>query len=917
MRKLFSLLAFFAIATCCIGAAEPTASLTTNDAVKSPFEKTTENGVTVFLLDAINELRNDELAIPASTSEDYSLVVWCNPEGYPVLIGDFCLLSCVTPALNLTYTKDKCFQYNAILDKPKWVAIKSPVMSSERWYQLVVVAQNSAQTLAFYVNGQLVAQQQLESKLPMPKPKFNVGCLAPSDRNHRFHGKFNALRFYDTALSAEEVSAMFEAEHAPYAPLGNVVVPKDAVKASSYPLPVFLNALPEAKLAQFKADFEQTYADNEQKFYELREQLRAVFGGTASLQEERVEKRLEIAEGLFPYVRRNMESANADGIYYAYYGMYSLEEFFNYFKQEMEQWKNYPRLKTDKDPGNNPKIFHFEDFGAKGTGDIDETAAWESALAAIRNENGAPCILTIPEGKFLFERAKTKESFANIEGNRLSNLIIKGAGPDKTIFISGTHDLSQLKFINCTNISIQDLTLTTKEVPFCQGKITAIDYKSCVITIKHEPRTITPDNKWLQENKIFQSCTCYDDEGNLVRTQFFTYDHGKVENLGDGMYTVELDPRYADSVKNLRIGMNITIPNRIYPAGGFSFNEGNAFCNAERIHVRSSYAAAFGGFNYTSFKDCKLLCREPGLYLASNADAWIGIGSTYISDFYAENPGDDCYNAYTPTYYVDFIHGKIGAPGKFHGRAQANTMRLFMSILTGQVLSMNMLTEVPIPWKAVFADEFVNEIRSHETQKSNHRHLLGGERGLIAYDTTPDLTSDPYAFGIGNVLRNSTYRNSRAGINVQAPCTLVENNSFTNICHGPSIRIGALLLEGTPPFHVTIRNNTSKNSWTGILTQRFIANGKSALCAPIHGLRIENNRIEDAALGLWFQNVSDGELENNQFYGKSYVNPFGEKTNSFIFSMCDGITLSNTTLNDEPLKEEQLEKKNCKDIELR
>ena len=657
------------------------------------------------------------------------------------------------------------------------------------------------------------------------------------------------------------------------------------------------DAVPKARAEQWRAEIPESLKTCEYGLSAARKKLEAVFSGMECLQKERTLKRMEIAEGLPAFIRRNLARGDSDGLFYAENGMADLNVLLEYFDEELNAWRKFPRPVTANDPGNNPAIFNLKEFGAKGDGSSDETPALGKALAAIRARQGEPAILRIPAGTYLF-RNPDPQAKTNVEIGNLENVLIEGESPETTTFILGLYGKPGLCFRDSKNTTIRNLTLRTGEIPFAQGTILAVDVKNSTVTIRHDPETMRPDDRHFDENPYFQCCTAYHPNGTIVRTQFIAWNHGKVEDLGGGKFRLHMDPDH--SLAYLRKGLKFVMPNRVYPAGCFNMTD-TVFCNAEQIHVRSSFAAAFSTnvARWSSWSRCKVF-PLPGMMLASNADVWMGLSGAYLSGFEATNPGDDCFNAYSPGYNIAMIDGNRASPGRIHGRQEPGSLRMFLSMRTGQYLALGEVRDCADPKYTVFADPLPPGIISEEQIRRNGKSGNSGGRADV-----PDVTNDSRVTGVGTVIRNSRFANSRSGANMQTPCSLMENNVFENIAMGTAIRIGCLTHEGTPPYHMTIRNNVVKNSFAGILAQRFIANGQSALCAPIHGITIENNRIGDVTFNLWLQNVSDAVIRGNRFTGIP-LNAFHEQSDRILFERCRDIDLTGNSLNGG-----KLEKKDC------
>ncbi|HNX04955.1 MAG TPA: hypothetical protein PKI32_05600, partial [Opitutales bacterium] len=448
------------------------------------------------------------------------------------------------------------------------------------------------------------------------------------------------------------------------------------------------DAAPAVRLEAFRVGINGRLVAFECRLVEIKTRLNGAFGDVECLQKERALARLEVAEGLPGYIRHNLASAHPDGVCYAYLASDDMEEFLRYFEDELDLWHKFPREKTASASGNNPRVYDFvADFGAKGDGKSDCSPAWDRAVAAIAAQKGAPTILDIPAGKYLFLDSEKKNPLYNVTLTEIENLLVRGVSPELTVFVAGVYNKGSMCLSKCRNVAVRDLTIRTKETPFCQGKITDVDVVNAVVTIRHNPSSIPPDDAKLSSNKMWQCCTAYWADGQMARTQHVAWNHGEVKNLGGGLYRIQMDTH--TSLCYLRCGMNLVIPNRVYHASAFSICDYSEFCSAERVHVRTSYAAAFGGAaSYSSYKDCRVKPME-GLLYATNADSYMGTGGLYMNGFDVTAPGDDCLNDYVPSYEVGKVDGRGANPGRMHGKAVDGALRTFASPSTGQFLCLN------------------------------------------------------------------------------------------------------------------------------------------------------------------------------------------------------------------------------------
>ena len=601
-----------------------------------------------------------------------------------------------------------------------------------------------------------------------------------------------------------------------------------------------------------------------------------------SLQRERALARLDVARTVPDYILRNLASTNSDGVFYAYQASDDLDEFLKYFEEELALWKRFPRERTASDAGNDPLILDLaRDFGAVGDGVTDAFPAWERAMSAVAERKGAPTILNIPEGRFLFLDTKGRKPRCNMPIVCVTNLLVRGVSPERTTLVAGIRRKPSMEVAACVNVAVRDVTVTTADSTYCEGKVLAVDVEKSQITIRHNPKTVRPDDPYLNSKvHSWQCCTAYDDEGRILRTQNLSWTYEPSVELGGGVWRLQMNPNspVPSPVDNVKPGMNLVLPNRDYHVGGVMICDYSAFCSAERVHVRRSYALAFGGAGvYTSFKDCKVE-PENGFRYATNADSLMTCGGIYLVNFEASAPGDDCINDYVPSYWVGSVDGRRANPGRIHGRSGNGRLRTFYSRSTGQYQSLNRVVSGSKAWADVYEDEFPSDVVPRKT-----------------------LTCDVKAFGVGSVIRNCHFRNVRSGCHIQMPHVIMEDCSIENSVHGGGVRVGCYALQGNAPYNVTVRRVRVKGAFSGFCTERKGAS-RTMCAAPIHGITFEDCDVSDVVFGLRLMHASDVLLKNLRFSGPTLKrNAFGERTNDFLVDHCNGVRFENVTLNGEPI----------------
>ncbi len=635
------------------------------------------------------------------------------------------------------------------------------------------------------------------------------------------------------------------------------------------------DAVPAERIAAFRKTAEARIVRYENLLAAARRRIEETFDGNDCLQRERALARYEVAGTMPAYVRRNLASKHPDDVYYAYTAMDDLDEFLRYFDEELAAWQSFPREQSATDPGNDPLVLDFvRDFGAKGDGTTDNSPAWDRAMAAVKARNGEPTILHIGEGRFRFADTDGKKRSACLPVNVQSNLLIRGVSPEKTWLVGDIYARRTVSVSACHNVALRDFSVTVAHPTYCQGKILALDYGKAQVTIRHDARTLRPDDANLMANGGWKCCTAYADDGTIFRTQNLSWNHAPSVDLGDGVWRLQMDP--TSPIVHLRVGMNLVLPNRIH-ASAVSLNDYSSFCSAERVHVRRSYAAAFGGAGrYSSYKSC-VVRPEDGFIYATNADSFIGCGGVYIADFEVDAPGDDCINDYVPSRKCSMMKDYAASPGLMHGVAPEGRIRHFLSAEDGQYVSLNRVVSNACAWASVYEDRFPNR------------------------DGRTTYACDPRAFGVGSVIRRCHFRNTRSGANAQLSNMIIEDCTFERAVHGCGLMVGNhSSIEGIPPYHITFRRNRVVDSWGGMRTLRV--GNRNGGAATLHGLVFEDNEVVNPVIALWVSDASDVLFRNNRFTGSTEKNAFGENGCQFIVSNSEDVRSEGNLLNGCPVE---------------
>ena len=700
----------------------------------------------------------------------------------------------------------------------------------------------------------------------------------------------------------------------------SVIVPSTTNTVFTLDTAFSSSAVSAQKKAAFRIDLPSELKNLEESALKYKIEYKKTFKNIECLQKERIGKRFEIVDTLVNFIQHNLERKTDDGLLFAACGINDLRYFLKYFQLEKTAWEHFP-----DNPAVQSKKFDIKrDFGAKGDGKTDDYPAFARAVAALQECRGAPAVLKIPAGIYLFEQSTPPSKSSDgipqhLLLEKIDNAVIEGESPETTKFLFGNINARGAVLIKAQNVSVRNLSLQYQRVPFFQGAVLAVDVPANTVTVQQDPGTMALDDPLFSNNPRLQCATAYEAQtGRLTRTHFLSWTERKLDKLGEGKYRVYMDKK--NSVVNIVAGVKLVIPNRDDRVGMFPFGE-TIFCSLENIHVRNARAGAFGtwGAWWCSWSKCKLY-PLPGLHLAANADFLIAANGSYCSDCEVSNPGDDCFNSNVPGFDVSKVDGAWVTHPYFAGIAPTkNDMLLIYSSATGQCLSVGSVKNAVCNLKNQLDDEFSETVLSRVATLDSLRQMEPeglNAHGSIRDETKPDTIYFPHMFGIGSVVRNCHFSRMRSGINIQTPCSLVENNVLENLPQGAGITVSSLLFahEGPVPYCVTIRNNRVTDAYYGLRSVVWLTNLKDGSCPAVSGLVCENNSFDNAMFACFIKNTGDSRFINNDFKwnGFSYVK--GEEMNQFLLLRSGELQFLGNKINGQPLTLNTLKPVECKKI---
>ena len=668
-----------------------------------------------------------------------------------------------------------------------------------------------------------------------------------------------------------------------------------------------------------------------------------------SLVRERMVKRFEICDKLIRTIAAQSKNPQLNNVFHVVRSVNDLEIFDEYFREELALGKQI--LSQPK-----PRVFSVKDFGAKGNGVADDTAAVERALAAIRRLKGAPAELVFPKGKYRFAKLMNADSTRNLFGKKplrcanvdkkhsnnqyytknihflltdFDNLTVRGETPDTELHFARP----EIGFLiaACYNVTIKDLTLRSTLETHTQGLLEAVDMKNKTLTIRIDKGYPLPDDPcW----KLVRDCTCqsYDEKGVLVKaaSDILAIKPWTCKKVGDRLYEMKYTTaRY----RQIPTGVRIAYPVRQDRQSMF-MQKRCKFVVAQNLTIRNAGASAMPAKESYSptFINCRILPDE-GKIMSSAADGSINsdnIFGLYFRNCIFRNFGDDGINVFGYAGHVleqkdnwikadchHYFDGEDIAPGETLKLKKPLTAMIIDSS-TGKVKAFARVVSVKstpdhgLPVCEMQLDGWIakNDIITAKTLAPNlswieYRKYVQTEAARLRAQmkggttfTKPDMIAFPSESGIGTVISDCEFSNNRHnGITMQTSNVLIENNLIAN-----NTDFGILIAnyyrglggwrEGGLPYNIVIRNNTIRNTFIALSLWYSVGIGKYAPVAAFRDIVFENNRCEGAVRGVDFYNVNGFCMRRNIFEGLQSIRSDKARNIYLENNLWNGETLS-------------------------
>lgn len=513
------------------------------------------------------------------------------------------------------------------------------------------------------------------------------------------------------------------------------------------------------------------------------------------------------------------------------------------------------------------KIINVRDFGAKGDGMTDDSAAFDRAQERLKLED-AGTIFKVPAGEYFFA-GDGKYNNGNYLFDKLSNVTIEGDG-DATVFLFGNYMFKGLRAMNCQNVTFRNFKIKFAKPIFAQGKVIKSDNMFELIVELDKLTPTLPENK--PQNLIFFRDDAIYDHSN-PRNEI-----KNLEKIANNQYKITTSWQLKGSDVTNKTAVLLFRNNN---STAFN-NEFNNNCKLENITIVNGPASAFSASNCSNmqFINCKVI-PEKGKFLSTVADG-IHVKNNRIGpkikNCTFRNMFDDSINISTMAEPVCKIDGdKIFIDSSLSYQNGDN-----LAFYDGRNLEafgngiISKLERASWNNKRVWVATIAN------AKLPTERTLENLKQKQIDRENLPLVVVNNSLAGAGTEISDCSFGNHRArGILLRAPAK-ISNCTFSNL-RGPAILLGPEIfwLESGDVSNILIEGNRFQDiGLTNIQTEVFTqAHRPAELASPvIKNLTIRENTfdnygieaLENANYGVrgCAINISNGDnvlIEDNIF----------------------------------------------------
>lgn len=549
---------------------------------------------------------------------------------------------------------------------------------------------------------------------------------------------------------------------------------------------------------------------------------------------------------------------------------------------------------------------NVKDYGAVGDGkayDRDAVIAAFKAAAALA-EAGTPSKLEFEAGK-TYRINEKQDAFALFDLDNISNFTIDGNG-STILFERPTNSLINIE--GCTNIKVKNIDVKYDERVIIWGYVKSVNEDGQSINIEiPEDSPLPADDAWAQ-----YYCSNTSDGpwifGNLMDSteavpRFLPFDAlmiKSVEKVQGREYKVTFKSSIAMYSSHIQEGDRFPFKSRW---NAYDFGEYNKYGRPDFISVSYSKDVTFEGVKTTNsllmfapisynqgritFKDCEM-SLAPGAIITSSADG-VHCGSNrfgvIIDNCTFENSFDDLIN--TEAY--------CGAVTKTVDSYIYETSRDMQCVVGDEIAFFNTSNH------EIVGTAFLKEIE--KTEDGKYRLTVDRRVDKVVSQENSTVPTSMYnldSANKGNIIRNSTFRNSRRhAYIIRSACSIIENNRMENNAGAATEaanEIHGTSNEGLVPSALTFRNNVVKSDGIGsqyVPLKVYSWNAQLGEQACIDGMLIENNIIDVPSMhgSISINSVTGLYMLNNTIKADKMLN---ESTQPVVISnssikMIDGL----------------------------
>lgn len=549
---------------------------------------------------------------------------------------------------------------------------------------------------------------------------------------------------------------------------------------------------------------------------------------------------------------------------------------------------------------------NVKDYGAVGDGkayDRDAVIAAFKAAAALA-EAGTPSKLEFEAGK-TYRINEKQDAFALFDLDNLSNFTIDGNG-STILFERPTNSLINIE--GCTNIKVKNIDVKYDERMIIWGYVKSVNEDGQSINIEiPEDSPLPADDAWAQ-----YYCSNTSDGpwifGNIMDSteavpRFLPFDAlmiKSVEKVQGREYKVTFKSSIAMYSSLIQEGDRFPFKSRW---NSYDFGEYNKYGRPDFISVSYSKDVTFEGVKTTNsllmlapmsynqgritLKDCEM-SLAPGAIITSSADG-VHCGSNrfgvIIDNCKLGNSFDDLIN--TQAY--------CGAVTKTVDSYIYETSRDMQCVVGDEIAFFNTSNH------EIVGTAFLKDIE--KTEDGKYRLTVDRKIDKVVSQENSTVPTSMYnldSANKGNIIRNSTFRNSRRhAYIIRSACSIIENNRMENNAGAATEaanEIHGTSNEGLVPSALTFRNNVVKSEGIGsqyVPLRVYSWNAQLGEQACIDGVLIENNTIDVPSLhgSISINSVTGLYMLNNTIKADKMLN---ESTQPVVISnssikMIDGL----------------------------